>query len=93
MTASLTRTYQYTGPIFAGYDFSTPVLGYIDRQSGYSVVNLRTGVTHNGWEVALFVQNATDARPKISALNFITPDIAVYTIRPRTVGINVKETF
>jgi iron complex outermembrane recepter protein len=85
--------YQFTGPIYAGYDFSTPVFAYVDEQPSYYIVNLRTGVNHNSWEVALYMQNATNARPRISALNFITPDIQVYTIQPRTMGINVKETF
>ena len=85
--------YQYTGPMQSGYDFSTPALAFENRQAGYSTINLRTGVLHNDWEVALFVQNLSDARPKLSAGNFISPDISVYTMRPRTVGINLKKSF
>jgi len=85
--------YQYTGPIQAGYDFSTPVLAYVNRQPSYNVINLRTGVIHRSWEVAAFMQNVTNARPQIFAGNFLSPDIAVYTMRPRTYGINVKYTF
>jgi iron complex outermembrane receptor protein len=85
--------YQYTGPMWDGYDFSTPVLSFINHEPGYDVVNLRAGVVHNDWEVALFVQNLEDARPRLSAGNFITDDIAVYTIRPRTIGLNLKKSF
>jgi outer membrane receptor protein involved in Fe transport len=85
--------YQYTGPMQDGYDFSTPTLQYENHQPGYSTINLRTGVLHNDWEVALFVQNLADARPRLSAGNFISPDISVYTMRPRTIGLNLKKSF
>jgi iron complex outermembrane receptor protein len=85
--------YQYTGPMQDGYDFSTPELAYINREPGYSVINARFGVLHGGWEVALFVQNLADARPRLTAANFISPDINVYTIRPRTIGLNLKKSF
>jgi hypothetical protein len=39
------------------------------------------------------VQNLSDARPKLSAGNFISPDISVYTMRPRTIGLNLKKSF
>jgi outer membrane receptor protein involved in Fe transport len=85
--------YQYTGSMQDGYDFSTPVLAYENRQPGYSTINLRTGVLHNDWEVALFVDNLADARPRLFAGNFISPDISVYTMRPRTIGLNLKKSF
>ncbi|HVO45245.1 MAG TPA: TonB-dependent receptor [Steroidobacteraceae bacterium] len=85
--------YQYTGPMQDGYDFSNPILQYVNRQPGYDVINLRTGVLHDDWEFAVFLQNATDSRPRLTAGVFISPDITVYTIRPRTVGINVKKSF
>jgi hypothetical protein len=79
--------------MLAGYDFSTPVLNYENHDPGYSIINLRSGVTHNDWELALFVQNLTSARPKIFSGNFISDDINVYTIRPRTIGIDIKKKF
>ena len=85
--------YQYTGPMWAGYDFSTPVLNYENHDAGYSIINLRAGVTHNDLELALFVQNLASARPKIFSSNFISDDIAVYTIRPRTIGLDIKKKF
>jgi iron complex outermembrane recepter protein len=85
--------YQYTGPMLAGYDFSTPVLNYENHDAGYSIINLRAGVTHNDLELALFVQNLASARPKIFSGNFISDDINVYTIRPRTIGLNIKKKF
>jgi iron complex outermembrane receptor protein len=85
--------YQYTGPMQDGYDFSTPELSFENHQPGYNTINLRTGVLHSDWEVALFVQNLSDARPRLTAANFISPDISVYTIRPRTIGLNLKKSF
>jgi outer membrane receptor protein involved in Fe transport len=85
--------YQYTGPMLAGYDFSTPVLAYENHDPGYSIINVRSGVIHNDWEVALFVQNLADARSKLFSGNFISDDISVYTIRPRTIGLNLKKSF
>jgi len=85
--------YQYTGPMQDGYDFSTPALSFENHQPGYNTINLRTGVLHNDWEVALFVQNLSDARPRLTAGNFISPDISIYTMRPRTIGLNLKKSF
>jgi iron complex outermembrane recepter protein len=85
--------YQYTGPMQDGYDFSTPALSFENHQPGYNTFNLRTGVLHNDWEVALFVQNLSNARPRLTAANFISPDISVYTMRPRTIGLNLKKSF
>jgi outer membrane receptor protein involved in Fe transport len=85
--------YQYTGPMQDGYDFSTPALAFENHQPGYNTINLRTGVLHNDWEVALFVQNLSNARPRFTAGNFISPDISIYTMRPRTFGINLKKSF
>ena len=85
--------YQYTGPMQDGYDFSTPVLSYVNRQPGYDVINFRAGVVHGDLELALFVQNVADARPRLFSGNFISDDISVYTIRPRTIGLNLKKSF
>jgi iron complex outermembrane recepter protein len=85
--------YQYTGPMISGYQFGTPELDYAYHQPGYSVTNLRFGVRHNAWDVALFMENATNSRPRLSVGYFESPDLDVYTIRPRTIGLTVKETF
>jgi iron complex outermembrane receptor protein len=85
--------YQYTGPMWAGYNFSTPVFAYENYDAGYDIINLRTGVIHNDWELALFVQNLASARPKIFSGNFISDDISIYTLRPRTIGLNLKKSF
>jgi hypothetical protein len=85
--------YQYTGPMISGYQFGTSELDYIFHQPGYNGTNLRFGVRHNGWDVALFMENATNSRPRLSVGQFESPDIGVYTIRPRTMGLNIKEIF
>jgi iron complex outermembrane recepter protein len=85
--------YQYTGPMISGYQSGTPELDYIYQQPGYSVASLRFGVRHNGWDVALFMENATNSRPRLSVGQFESPDLGVYTIRPRTMGLNIKEIF
>jgi len=85
--------YQYTGPMISGYQFGTPELDYAYHQPGYSVTNLRFGIRHDGWDVALFMDNATNSRPRLSVGYFESPDLGVYTIRPRTLGVNIKEIF
>lgn len=85
--------YQYTGPMISGYQFGTPELDYAYHQPGYSITNVRFGVRHNGWDVALFMENATNSRPRLSVGYFESPDLGVYTIRPRTMGVNIKEMF
>jgi outer membrane receptor protein involved in Fe transport len=85
--------YQYTGAMQSGYDFSSPIREFENRQPGYSTVNLRVGMLHDDWEVAMFVQNLTDVRPRLSSGNFISPDVNVYTMRPRTIGLNLKKKF
>jgi outer membrane receptor protein involved in Fe transport len=79
--------------MWAGYNFSTPVFAYENYDAGYDIINLRTGVIHNDWELALVVQNLASARPKIFSGNFISDDISVYTLRPRTIGLNLKKSF
>jgi iron complex outermembrane recepter protein len=85
--------YQYTGRMLSGYDFSTPLLSYAYHQPGYGVVNLRFGVQHDGWDVAAFMENAANARPRLSVAYFLSPDLNVYTLRPRTLGLSIKKVF
>ena len=85
--------YQYTGPMISGYQFGTPLLDFAYHQPGYSITSFRFGVQHDGWDVALFMENATNSRPRLSAGYFESPDLSVYTIRPRTMGLNIKEIF
>jgi len=61
-------------------------------QPGYTLLNLRYGIRFNDWDVALFVDNATD---KVAILNTSFLDNYNYqTINtPRTIGINARKKF
>jgi iron complex outermembrane recepter protein len=54
-----------------------------------NVVNLRTGLRFNGYDVSLFANNLTDAHPQLSLLhtNPGDPRFQAVTLRPLTIGI------
>lgn len=86
--------YQYVGDaISANYNFSTPVESFISTRPSYDVMNVRAGILYKDWELALFLRNALNERPRIGAGQFITSDINIYTLTPRSVGINILKSF
>lgn len=66
------------------------------RQS-YDILNLRAGVTSDVWEVFVFVNNATNARPNLadneSQLAELPGRPRILTSLPRTGGIDVRVRF
>jgi outer membrane receptor protein involved in Fe transport len=92
-SAYVRADYQYTGEAQNGYDFSTPVIDFTNSRPSFDVFNVRAAVLYGDWEVALFGQNLFDERPRIGAVNFISPDINIFTLRPRTFGVNIKKSF
>jgi iron complex outermembrane receptor protein len=66
-------------------------------QRAYSILNLRSGVVHGGWEADLFLDNALDKQAALS--EFLSDNYAattrtrMYTNRPRTVGISLEMKF
>ena len=59
----------------------------------YNLLNARVGARINKFDVSLFVQNLTNARPalKLLAGTYYDPqDWQTYTLRPRTYGLTVS---
>lgn len=54
----------------------------------YTMFNLRGGVKHDNWELALFVRNLTDERAQLGASTL--SDTMVAVARPRTIGISLN---
>ncbi|WP_299978516.1 TonB-dependent receptor [uncultured Pseudoteredinibacter sp.] len=81
--------YQYVDESFMEYEF---VAGPQHRIGDYAVlsanINLLLG---DNIEVGLFGKNLTDERARTTAINVV--DERVFTIRPRTIGMNFKYQF
>jgi iron complex outermembrane recepter protein len=54
----------------------------------YTMFNLRGGVKHDNWELAVFVRNLTDERAQLGASTL--SDTMVAVARPRTIGISLN---
>ena len=83
--------FNYTGNSHALYDRTSPF--YLKK--GYSLVNLRLGVTtRSGWEAALYVSNLLDKIGETdlpTAISADLPNTRRYAInQPRTVGISLR---
>lgn len=61
----------------------------------YEVLNLRFGVKGEGWEGALFINNATDERAKLALdrERGLRARYGFLTNPPRTVGVTLRKTF
>ena len=62
----------------------------------FNIVNLRAGVTHAGWEAAVFADNVGDERPSylgVPAVATIGTFGLDETMRPRTIGLTVSKQF
>lgn len=59
----------------------------------YTLVNLRAGVDWNEWNATVFVKNLTDKRAQIDAISSDQDPLALLTVRPRTVGLQVTRKF
>ncbi len=61
--------------------------------NAYTLVSLRTALTHGPWTGTLFVRNLGDDRAQISAINSAQDPLALLTVRPRTVGVSLTRKF
>ena len=59
--------------------------------AAYDRLSFRTGLNLENWGVKLYVQNALDEQPALSALRISTTDST--TLQPRTVGMSVNYRF
>jgi iron complex outermembrane recepter protein len=59
----------------------------------YFLTNVRAGLDWGLWNATAFVRNLSNRRPEISLLNSDSGGVAVFTARPRTVGVSVTRKF
>ena len=78
-------------PNVANYDPGTGAL----QNEAYGMLNLRLGTLHGGLDVSAFVENATNANPRLG-LNHASVDdplLSATALRPRTVGLTALYRF
>ena len=79
---------QHVGSSFNGFGTSTGTSGSsAERQDGYDVVRVRSGLSGTKWQMTVHVDNLSDERA-VLFLNRIVGDVRVNTIAPRTIGIS-----
>ncbi|MGH8137356.1 MAG: TonB-dependent receptor [Steroidobacteraceae bacterium] len=59
----------------------------------YVLVGLRASIDWNDWNVALFGKNITNKRAQIDAIRSDQDPLALITVRPRTIGLQVTRKF
>jgi iron complex outermembrane receptor protein len=80
---------QYVGQSYPFFDRSDPAT----YQRAYSLLDLRIGISHGGWEADLFVNNVTNKQAALSRFISDNYDAStrsrIFTNRPRTAGISL----
>ena len=61
-------------------------------QSGYSLANMRAGVSNDNWVAEVYIDNLTDKRAEISN-TFVFDRERIMIVRPRTLGLRLKYNF
>lgn len=61
-------------------------------QSGYTLANMRAGISNDNWIAEVYIDNLTDKRAEISN-TFIFDRERVMIVRPRTLGLRLKYNF
>lgn len=83
--------YSYTGTSHTDFRPENPDY---EKQGGFSVVNLRTGIDVQGWGFYLFISNLLDGDGVYSRTTSGTYTVdRVSTLVPRTIGFNLRHTF
>ncbi|MET0370726.1 MAG: TonB-dependent receptor [Sphingobium sp.] len=80
--------YAYTGAMTNGFGPTTNP--YYEAYGNYSSVNLRTGIERKDRGIYLFVQNLTNEVGLTGAASGLGYDRLVFSIAPRTIGINTR---
>lgn len=65
---------------------------FTQRQQAYDIVNLGLTVDTGTWQLDLYVNNLTDARPLLDH-NVVSGMQAAVTLRPRTIGLGLRRQF
>ncbi len=89
-------TYRVRFPVNGSY-VGTPTANFVlpqqlQFQKGFSVVNLAASVDNGETTFRLFVDNLTDSRPLIDT-RLINGDARSSTLRPRTIGAEIRQKF
>ena len=61
-------------------------------QRGYTLMNVRTGISNDAWTAEFYIDNLTNRRAEISN-TFIFDRERVMVVRPRTLGLRYKRSF
>jgi iron complex outermembrane recepter protein len=59
----------------------------------YTLLNARLGLEYGPWTFNVFGRNLTNKRAEVTALTSDGNPLALLTVRPRTIGINLTRTF
>ena len=82
--------FQYVGSSYNGFAASTGISGAMaDKQDSYQLGNLRLGLQTDSWQAAFYVDNLWDERP-VLFFNRIVGDVRINTLRPRTIGTDIR---
>ncbi len=85
--------FTYLGDMDFTYPGGANGIPALDRRDGYYQIGLRAGVmVGDSLEVALLATNITNQMANLGSNSFFNP-VTQYTIRPRTLGLNVKKDF
>jgi outer membrane receptor protein involved in Fe transport len=83
----------YVGESYPDFDRSDPAT----FQRAYALLDLRAGITHDAWEVDLFVNNVLDKQAALSRFISDNYDAStrsrIFTNRPRTAGLSLEWKF
>jgi outer membrane receptor protein involved in Fe transport len=99
--ATLRADYQFHGSSLrmfeSTFNVSTPAgpvaaPNFTQRQDSYEIVNLNLAFDTRTWRYELFANNLLDAAPVLDH-NVVSGMEAAITLRPRTVGLNLRRRF
>lgn len=74
---------------YAGDSFSSLVADVREKQDGYTILDLSTGISRDKWSAQIFAENITDERAELF-INEQDDIRRITTNRPRTVGLRIR---
>lgn len=66
---------------------------FTEKIGGYNLFNIRASVEGPRWTASAFIQNMFDRRARVDALAQDQDPLSIVTVRPRTIGVNVRYEF
>lgn len=100
---NLRGEYQYQGRALYDFNQTTTIIypggvpgpaipNPATNQEGFDVVNLSAGLGKGGTKIRLYANNLFDARPLLD-VDYVTGSDRARTIRPRTIGVELRQSF